>query len=62
MCRNYSCCVPCGFLASLTLEANYADEGYQLKDAALMVSIKLDREVKVQLTARVCGDVLIWLY
>lgn len=34
----------------------------KLKDAALMVGIKLDLEAEVHLTARVRGDILIGLY
>ncbi|KAL5594005.1 hypothetical protein BROUX41_001058 [Berkeleyomyces rouxiae] len=34
----------------------------QLKDAALMVGIKLDLEAEVHLTARVRGDILVGLY
>lgn len=33
-----------------------------LKDAALMVGIKLDLEAEVHLTARIRGDVLVGLY
>ncbi|KAH8889230.1 hypothetical protein GQ53DRAFT_652902 [Thozetella sp. PMI_491] len=33
-----------------------------LKDAALMVGIKLDLEAEIHLTARVRGDVLVGLY
>ncbi|KAH8881314.1 hypothetical protein GQ53DRAFT_515192 [Thozetella sp. PMI_491] len=34
----------------------------KLKDAALMVGIKLDLEAEVHLTARVRGDILVGLY
>ncbi|KAL1898710.1 hypothetical protein Cpir12675_001817 [Ceratocystis pirilliformis] len=34
----------------------------QLKDAALMVGIKLDLEAEVHLTARIRGDILVGLY
>lgn len=34
----------------------------KLKDAALMVGIKLDLEAEVHLTARIRGDILIGLY
>ena len=36
--------------------------GLGLKDAALMVGIKLDLEAEVHLTARVRGDILVGLY
>ncbi|KAI1336775.1 hypothetical protein F5Y15DRAFT_418596 [Xylariaceae sp. FL0016] len=38
------------------------DEAGKLKDAALMVGIKLDLEAEVHLTARVRGDILVGLY
>ncbi|OAA65485.1 hypothetical protein SPI_02272 [Niveomyces insectorum RCEF 264] len=38
------------------------DANGKLKDAALMVGIKLDLEAEVHLTARVRGDILIGLY
>ncbi|KAI1439222.1 hypothetical protein GGR50DRAFT_690570 [Xylaria sp. CBS 124048] len=38
------------------------DEDGKLKNAALMVGIKLDLEAEVHLTARVRGDVLVGLY
>lgn len=38
------------------------DDSGKLKDAALMVGIKLDLEAEVHLTARVRGDILIGLY
>ncbi|KAH8880943.1 hypothetical protein GQ53DRAFT_832789 [Thozetella sp. PMI_491] len=38
------------------------DESGRLKDAALMVGIKLDLEAEVHLTARVRGDILVGLY
>jgi hypothetical protein len=38
------------------------DEAGKLKDAALMVGIKLDREAEIHLTARIRGDVLVGLY
>ncbi|KAL0936063.1 uncharacterized protein CTRU02_208278 [Colletotrichum truncatum] len=38
------------------------DENGKLKDAGLMVGIKLDLEAEVHLTARVRGDILIGLY
>ena len=34
----------------------------KLKDAALMVGVKLDLEAEVHLTARVRGDILVGLY
>ncbi|KAH7362686.1 hypothetical protein B0T11DRAFT_328722 [Plectosphaerella cucumerina] len=37
-------------------------EDGKLKDAGLMVGIKLDLEAEVHLTARVRGDVLVGLY
>jgi hypothetical protein len=38
------------------------DENGKLKDAALMVGIKLDLEAEVHLTARIRGDILVGLY
>ncbi|EFX00428.1 hypothetical protein CMQ_7430 [Grosmannia clavigera kw1407] len=38
------------------------DANGKLKDAALMVGIKLDLEAEVHLTARVRGDILVGLY
>ena len=38
------------------------DANGKLKDAALMVGIKLDLEAEIHLTARVRGDILIGLY
>ncbi|CAJ2502541.1 Uu.00g099350.m01.CDS01 [Anthostomella pinea] len=38
------------------------DDAGKLKDAALMVGIKLDLEAEIHLTARVRGDVLVGLY
>lgn len=38
------------------------DANGKLKDAALMVGIKLDLEAEVHLTARVRGDITIGLY
>lgn len=38
------------------------DEDGKLKNAALMVGIKLDLEAEVHLTARVRGDILVGLY
>jgi len=38
------------------------DEAGKLKDAALMVGIKLDLEAEVHLTARIRGDILVGLY
>ncbi|KAI9661751.1 MAG: hypothetical protein M1821_008990 [Bathelium mastoideum] len=38
------------------------DEKGNLKDAALMVGIKLDLEAEIHLTARVKGDITIGLY
>lgn len=38
------------------------DQNGKLKDAALMVGIKLDLEAEVHLTARVRGDILVGLY
>ncbi|RDW59637.1 hypothetical protein BP6252_12724 [Coleophoma cylindrospora] len=38
------------------------DDNGKLKDAALMVGIKLDLEAEVHLTARVRGDILVGLY
>jgi hypothetical protein len=38
------------------------DENGKLKDAALMVGIKLDLEAEIHLTARVRGDITIGLY
>jgi hypothetical protein len=38
------------------------DEAGKLKDAALIVGIKLDLEAEVHLTARISGDILIGLY
>ena len=38
------------------------DENGQLKDAALLLGIKLDLEAEIHLTARVRGDVTIGLY
>ncbi|KKF95572.1 hypothetical protein CFO_g2081 [Ceratocystis platani] len=43
------------------LKGPVSKEG-QLKDAALMVGIKLDLEAEVHLTARVRGDILVGLY
>jgi hypothetical protein len=37
-------------------------EDGKLKDAGLMVGIKLDLEAEVHLTARVRGDILVGLY
>ncbi|KAL2110948.1 hypothetical protein VUR80DRAFT_509 [Thermomyces stellatus] len=37
-------------------------EDGKLKDAALMVGVKLDLEAEVHLTARVRGDILVGLY
>ncbi|KAI1129134.1 hypothetical protein F5Y10DRAFT_264448 [Nemania abortiva] len=38
------------------------DDDGKLKNAALMVGIKLDLEAEVHLTARVRGDILVGLY
>ncbi|KAL2882241.1 hypothetical protein SGCOL_002510 [Colletotrichum sp. CLE4] len=38
------------------------DDNGKLKDAGLMVGIKLDLEAEVHLTARVRGDILVGLY
>ncbi|KAH8651399.1 hypothetical protein BX600DRAFT_516969 [Xylariales sp. PMI_506] len=38
------------------------DANGKLKDAALMVGIKLDLEAEVHLSARVRGDILVGLY
>jgi hypothetical protein len=38
------------------------DANGKLKDAALMVGIKLDLEAEVHLTARIRGDILVGLY
>jgi hypothetical protein len=38
------------------------DANGNLKDAALMVGIKMDLEAEVHLTARVRGDILVGLY
>ncbi|KAI1332759.1 hypothetical protein F5Y16DRAFT_124777 [Xylariaceae sp. FL0255] len=38
------------------------DEDGKLKNAALMVGIKVDLEAEVHLTARVRGDILVGLY
>ncbi|KAI0020327.1 hypothetical protein F4780DRAFT_379735 [Xylariomycetidae sp. FL0641] len=38
------------------------DDAGRLKDAALMVGVKLDLEAEVHLTARVRGDILVGLY
>lgn len=38
------------------------DANGKLKDAALMVGIKLDLEAEIHLTARVRGDILVGLY
>ncbi|KAI0445777.1 hypothetical protein F4803DRAFT_547818 [Xylaria telfairii] len=38
------------------------DEEGKLKNAALLVGVKLDLEAEVHLTARVRGDVLVGLY
>ncbi|KAI0406518.1 hypothetical protein F4802DRAFT_596214 [Xylaria palmicola] len=38
------------------------DSDGKLKDAALLVGIKLDLEAEVHLTARVRGDILVGLY
>ncbi|WYZ35317.1 hypothetical protein EsH8_I_001593 [Colletotrichum jinshuiense] len=38
------------------------DENGKLKDAGLMVGIKLDLEAEVHLTARIRGDILVGLY
>ncbi len=38
------------------------DGNGKLKDAALMVGIKLDLEAEIHLTARVRGDILVGLY
>ena len=34
----------------------------KLKDAALMIGIKLDLEAEVHLTARIRGDIIVGLY
>ncbi|CAG9982038.1 unnamed protein product [Clonostachys byssicola] len=39
-----------------------ADDNGKLKDAALLLGIKLDLEAEVHLTARVKGDVVVGLY
>jgi hypothetical protein len=38
------------------------DEAGKLKNAALMVGVKLDLEADVHLTARIRGDILLGLY
>lgn len=38
------------------------DASGKLKDAALMVGIKMDLEAEVHLTARIRGDILVGLY
>ncbi|KAI1808833.1 hypothetical protein F4811DRAFT_548410 [Daldinia bambusicola] len=38
------------------------DESGKLKDAALLVGIKLDLEAEVHATARVRGDIVVGLY
>lgn len=38
------------------------NEKGELKDAALMIGIKLDLEAEVHLTARVKGDITVGLY
>ena len=38
------------------------DENGKLKDAGLMVGIKLDLEAEIHLTARIRGDIVIGLY
>ncbi|KAH6689884.1 hypothetical protein F5X68DRAFT_230487 [Plectosphaerella plurivora] len=38
------------------------DDNGNLKNAALMVGIKLDLEAEVHLTARVRGDIIVGLY
>ncbi|KAL2068517.1 hypothetical protein VTL71DRAFT_14854 [Oculimacula yallundae] len=38
------------------------DANGKLKDAALMVGIKLDLEAEIHLTARIRGDILVGLY
>ncbi|KAI1778432.1 hypothetical protein F4818DRAFT_301291 [Hypoxylon cercidicola] len=38
------------------------DDGGKLKDAALLVGVKLDLEAEVHLTARVRGDIVVGLY
>jgi hypothetical protein len=38
------------------------DDAGKLKDAALMVGIKLDLEAEVHVTARIRGDILVRLY
>lgn len=43
------------------LKGAVAEDG-KLKDAGLMVGIKLDLEAEVHLTARVRGDILVGLY
>jgi hypothetical protein len=39
-----------------------AEDNGKLKDAALLLGIKLDLEAEVHLTARVKGDVVVGLY
>ncbi|KAK7228304.1 hypothetical protein V2G26_000474 [Clonostachys chloroleuca] len=39
-----------------------ADDNGNLKDAALLLGIKLDLEAEVHLTARVKGDIVVGLY
>lgn len=38
------------------------DDGGKLKDAALLVGIKLDLEAEIHATARVRGDIVVGLY
>lgn len=38
------------------------DENGKLKDAALLIGIKLDLEAEIHLTARIRGDITIGLY
>lgn len=45
-----------------TLLKGATDAAGNLKDASLMVGIKLDLEAEVHLTARVRGDITIGLY